>query len=93
MSCRRERLNVTLNVSREPAIPHRGAQWGVMNPALPLHMGALHPYEQLLVALIAFGPFVVLIAVVYAVRRRDVAAEEGTGRPVRRSRRQDDAAA
>ena len=59
-----------------------------MNPALPLHMGALHPYEQLLVALVAFGPFVVLIAV---VRRRDIAEEEGTDREVRRSRRQDDA--
>jgi len=46
-----------------------------MNPALPLHMGALHPYEQLLVALVAFGPFVVLIAVVYVVRRRDIAEE------------------
>ena len=44
-----------------------------MNPALPLHLGALHPYEQLLVALVAFGPFVVLIAVVYVVRRRDIA--------------------
>ncbi len=54
-----------------------------MNPALtpaPLHMGALHPYEQLLVALIAFGPFVVLFVVVYVVRRRDVADEERSGR-------------
>jgi hypothetical protein len=66
---------------------------GVMIPALPLHMGALHPYEQLLVALVALGPFVVLIAVVYVVRRRDIAEEEGTDRPVRRSRRQDDATA
>ena len=47
-----------------------------MNPALPLHLGALHPYEQLLVALVAFGPFVVLFVVVYVVRRRDVAAED-----------------
>lgn len=42
----------------------------------PLHMGALHSSEKLLVALIAFGPFVVLIAVVYVVRRRDLAEEE-----------------
>jgi hypothetical protein len=42
----------------------------------PLHLGALHPFEQLLVALIAFGPFVVLFVVVYVVRRRDVADEE-----------------
>ena len=47
-----------------------------MNPALPLHLGALHPYEQLLVALVAFGPFAVLFVVVYVVRRRDVAAED-----------------
>jgi hypothetical protein len=49
-----------------------------MNPALPavpLHLGALHPHEQLLVLLVAFGPFVVLFAVVYVVRRRDIAGE------------------
>jgi hypothetical protein len=63
-----------------------------MNPALPLHLGALHPYEQLLVALVAFGPFVVLFVVVYVVRRRDVAAEDAD-RPVSPSRRQDDASA
>jgi hypothetical protein len=45
----------------------------------PLHMGALHPVEQALVLLVAFGPFVVLFAVVYVVRRRDLAEEE-TGR-------------
>ena len=48
--------------------------------ALPLHMGSLHPYEQLLVALVAFGPFVVLFVVVYVVRRRDVAEEERDAR-------------
>ncbi|MFA6297769.1 MAG: hypothetical protein WC642_01295 [Nocardioides sp.] len=32
-------------------------------------MGALHPVEQALVLLVAFGPFVVL-AVVVAIRRR-----------------------
>jgi len=56
-----------------------------MSPALPLHLGALHPFEQLIVALVAFGPFVVLFVVVYVVRRRDGV--------VRRSRRQDDASA
>jgi hypothetical protein len=35
------------------------------------HLGSLHAYEKLLVALIAFGPFVVLFAVVFYVRRRD----------------------
>jgi hypothetical protein len=50
-----------------------------------LHMGALHAHERLLVLLIAFGPFVVLAAVVFVLRRRDVAAEAreagGTGAP------------
>jgi hypothetical protein len=50
-----------------------------------LHMGALHPYERLLVLVLAFGPFVVLAAVVYVVRRRDIAREEAEqsaeGRP------------
>jgi hypothetical protein len=36
-----------------------------------LHLGSLHAYEQAVVALVAFGPFLVLFAVVYVVRRRD----------------------
>lgn len=40
------------------------------------HLGALHAYEKLLVALIAFGPFVVLAVVVHVVRKRDIDAEE-----------------
>jgi hypothetical protein len=40
-------------------------------PVLPLHLGGLHPYEQLLAYLLAFGPFVVLAVVVYVVRKRD----------------------
>ena len=36
---------------------------------IPLHMGALHPYELVLTLLLAFGPFVAL-AVVIVVRRR-----------------------
>jgi hypothetical protein len=36
-----------------------------------LHLGALHAHEKALVALIAFGPFVVLFAVLVVVRRRD----------------------
>lgn len=50
-----------------------------MTPTLPLvvleHLGSLHAYEKLLVALIAFGPFVVLFVVVAVVRRRDAAEE------------------
>jgi len=43
---------------------------------LPLHMGALHAYEQWLVAGIAFGPFLVLGVVIAIRRRQDVAEEE-----------------
>ena len=39
------------------------------------HMGALHPFEQALTLLLAFGPFVVLGVVVW-LRRREDAAEE-----------------
>ena len=37
----------------------------------PLHMGALHPYELALTLLLAFGPFVVLGAVIVLRRRED----------------------
>jgi hypothetical protein len=40
-----------------------------------LHMGALHRYELALLALVAFGPFLVLFVVVHVVRRRDAADE------------------
>jgi hypothetical protein len=47
---------------------------------VPLHFGALHPYELLLVLVIGFGPFVVLAVVVFVLRsregRRDVARGE-----------------
>jgi hypothetical protein len=39
-------------------------------------MGALHPFEQVLTLLLAFGPFVVLGLVVRARRREDAAEEE-----------------
>ena len=42
---------------------------------VPLHLGALHPYELLLVLVIAFGPFVVLAVVVFLLRRRDLREE------------------
>jgi hypothetical protein len=38
---------------------------------LPEHLGGLHPFETILVALLAFGPFVVLGLVVHLQRRRD----------------------
>jgi hypothetical protein len=39
------------------------------------HLGALHAYEQALVLLLAFGPFVVLGVVVWLRRRADAAEE------------------
>jgi hypothetical protein len=48
-------------------------------PQLLAHLGALHAYEQALVLLIAFGPFVVLGVVVVVMRRRDIAAEQREG--------------
>jgi hypothetical protein len=68
---------------------------GVMNPALPalpLHLGGLHPFEQLIVLLVAFGPFVVLFVVVYVVRRRDMTDQQdepGEGASGRRPARRD----
>ena len=50
---------------------------------IPLHMGALHPFEQALTLLLAFGPFVLLGAVIWwrraGERRTDerIAAAEG----------------
>jgi len=37
----------------------------------PLHLGALHPYELALTLLLAFGPFVVLGALIVVRRRHD----------------------
>lgn len=42
----------------------------------PLHMGAMHPMEQLLVLGVAFGPFLVLFVVVYVARRRAIDEEQ-----------------
>ncbi len=53
------------------------AQNGGMRPALlpPMHMGPLHAYETALLALIAFGPFVVIAVVVMMQRRRGSRSE------------------
>ena len=40
------------------------------------HLGQLHAWEQVLVLLLAFGPFILLGIVVVVVRRRDIAEEE-----------------
>ncbi|GAA2155368.1 hypothetical protein GCM10009844_42350 [Nocardioides koreensis] len=55
--------------------PGRGTIVVMTPPVLPLHMGALHPFEQVLVLLLAFGPFVAL-GLVIAVRRRQDRREE-----------------
>jgi hypothetical protein len=45
-----------------------------------LHLGAMHPYEQLLTLGLAFGPFVVLAAVL-AFRRRGEDEEDPLAQP------------
>ena len=40
-----------------------------------MHMGALHPFEQALTIVLAFGPFVVLGAVIMWRRRHDAAED------------------
>jgi Na+-translocating ferredoxin:NAD+ oxidoreductase RnfE subunit len=47
---------------------------------VPLHFGALHAYEQVLVLLLAFGPFVVLGVVVAVQRRRAISEEDRADR-------------
>lgn len=38
---------------------------------VPLHLGSLHPYEQALTVVLAFGPFALLGIVVWRRRRED----------------------
>ena len=45
----------------------------------PLHMGALHPFEQALVFVLAFGPFLVLAFVLHFARKRDGREEAKAG--------------
>lgn len=42
---------------------------------LPLHLGNLHPFEQAMVVLLAFGPLLLLVATVVVARRRDAGRE------------------
>ena len=44
-----------------------------------MHLGQLHAYEAALLALLAFGPFVVLAVVVGLMRRRDAEDERRDG--------------
>lgn len=43
---------------------------------LPEHLGSLHPVEQALTLVLAFGPFLVLGVVVAVRRRQDAAADD-----------------
>ncbi|UMG92256.1 hypothetical protein [Nocardioides sp. TF02-7] len=43
----------------------------------PMHLGTLHPAEQIATLLLAFGPFIVLGVVVIVRRRADARADEG----------------
>ena len=45
-----------------------------------MHLGALHPFEKVLTLVLAFGPFVVLGAVI-ALRRRHEAEADGPPSP------------
>jgi hypothetical protein len=40
-------------------------------PVPPLHLGSLHPFEQAMVYVLAFGPFLVLGVVMLVRRRQD----------------------
>ena len=42
---------------------------------VPWHLGSMHPYEQALTLVLAFGPFL-LLGIVIAVRRRQDRLEE-----------------
>lgn len=37
----------------------------------PEHLGRLHPYEQLIVILLAFGPLLLLAVTIRIARKRD----------------------
>jgi hypothetical protein len=39
-------------------------------PVIPEHMGALHPYEQLIVLVLAFGPLLLLAVTIRIARKR-----------------------
>jgi len=57
-------------------MPQNGAVM-LTDPYLyPMHFGHLPWWQQLLVLLLAFGPFLILGVVVYVVRQQDIAAEE-----------------
>lgn len=58
----------------------------------PLHMGALHPVETVLTLGLAFGPFLVLGAVLFIRGRRDEGRDDGGDDPVDTANDNDDGA-
>ena len=51
-----------------------------MSPELiALHLGAMHPYEKVLTLVLAFGPFIVLGAVIAVRRRHETGDQAGEG--------------
>lgn len=56
-------------------------QMSVQTPVqlVVMHMGALHAYEKVLTLILAFGPFLLLAAVIVHRRRQDAAAEGDAG--------------
>ncbi|MEZ0578640.1 hypothetical protein [Nocardioides sp. MH1] len=42
---------------------------------IPWHLGTLHPFEQVLTIVLAFGPFI-LLGIVIVIQRRKDAREE-----------------
>ena len=52
---------------------------------IPMHLGAMHPFEQALTLVLAFGPFVAL-GIVVALRRRAERAEDARDATAQRDR-------
>ena len=48
---------------------------------VPMHLGSLHPMEQALTLVLAFGPFVVLGIVIAVRRRHDRTADDAAEQP------------
>ena len=48
----------------------------LVSSLVAMHLGALHPYEKVLTLVLAFGPFLVLGAVIFLRRHHDDAAED-----------------
>lgn len=52
---------------------------------IPWHLGTLHPVEQVLTIVLAFGPFLILGAVIVIQRRKDAREEAEEAAPAEES--------